>query len=116
VWLASALTTVKLTATTSVAESTVPGVSGSFTREVTAQVDHAFRRWLIATLKFTRGFDDYVGSPRKDVRYVASSALAYSLTREMQLKGEYRQEWRYSNEPGNDYWAHVWLIGLRLRR
>ena len=54
--------------------------------------------------------------PRQDYRYVASSALAYSLTRELQLKSEYRQEWRYSNEPGNNYWAHVWLVGLRLRR
>jgi len=116
VWLASALTTVKLTATTTVAESTLVGVSGAFTREITAQVDHAFRRWLLGTLKFTRGFDDYVGSPREDYRYVASGALAYSVTRELQLKSEYRQEWRISNIPGNNFWAHVWLLGLRLQR
>jgi hypothetical protein len=116
VWLWTALTTVKVTATTSVAESTVPGVSGNFTRDVTAQIEHAFRRWLIGTLKFSRGFDDYVGSEREDIRYVASGALAYYLTREIQLKGEYRQEWRYSNQPGNNYWAHVWLIGMRLQR
>jgi hypothetical protein len=116
IWLWTALTTVKLNASTTVAESTVPGVSGTFTRDMTIQVDHAFRRWLIGTLKFSRGFDDYVGSPREDYRYVASGAIAYSLTRELQLKGEYRQEWRYSNEPGNDFWAHVWLLGLRLQR
>ncbi len=116
VWLATALTTVKLTAATSVAESTVPGVSGQFSRDITAQVDHAFRRWLIATLKFNRGIDDYVGSPREDLRYLASSAIAYNWTRELQLKGEYRQEWRFSNQPGNNYWAHVWLVGLRLQR
>jgi hypothetical protein len=103
-------------ASTTVAESTIPGVSGAFTRDMTIQVDHAFRRWLIGTLKFSRGFDDYVGSPREDYRYIASGALAYSLTRELQLKGEYRQEWRYSNEPANDFWAHVWLVGLRLQR
>ena len=115
-WFWTPLTTVKVTATTSVGESTTPGVSGNFTRDVTAQIDHAFRRWLIGTLKFSRGFDDYVGSEREDIRYVASSALAYYLTREIQLKGEYRQEWRYSNQPGNNYWAHVWLVGLRLQR
>ena len=60
--------------------------------------------------------DDYVGSPREDYRYIASAALAYSLKRELQFKGEYRQEWRNSSEPGNNYWAHVWLIGLRLQR
>jgi hypothetical protein len=116
VWLASALTTVKLTSTTSTAESTLPGVSGAFTRETTLQVDHAFRRWLVASLRFTRGFDDYVGSTREDLRYVASSALTYSLSREIVLRGEFRQEWRHSNTPGNDYFANVWLLGVRLQR
>src|SRR5262249_28340298 len=40
-WTASALTAVKFVATTSVSESTVSGVSGVFTREVSGQVDHA---------------------------------------------------------------------------
>ena len=47
---------------------------------------------------------------------MVSTALAYSLSREMQLKGEYRQDWRRSNTPGNDYFAHIWLVGLRLQR
>jgi hypothetical protein len=51
-----------------------------------------------------------------DNRYVAAAALSYNLTREMVLRGEYRQEWRYSNIPGNDYWAQVWLMGIRLQR
>jgi hypothetical protein len=116
IWLASALTTVRLISTTGTAESTLVGVSGQFTRETTIQIDHAFRRWLIATFKVTRGFDDYVGSTREDIRYIASSALAYTLSRELVLKGEFRQEWRHSNSPGNDYFANVWLVGLRLQR
>jgi hypothetical protein len=53
-WLASALTSVKLIAVTTVTESTLAGVSGGFTREATLQVDHTFRRWLVGTLRFTR--------------------------------------------------------------
>jgi hypothetical protein len=34
----------------------------------------------------------------------------------MWLKGEYRQEWRTSNQPGNNYWAHVYLLTLRMQR
>ena len=116
VWLASALTTVKLIAATGVQEWTISGVSGSFTRDLILQMDHAFRRWLVGTLKFARGLDDYVGSPREDLRYVASAAIVYWATRELQLKGEYRQDWRFSNIPGNDDWAHVWLVGLRVQR
>jgi len=115
-WLATPLTSVKLINTTTVAESTVVNVSSSFTRETTLQVDHAFRRWLVATLKFTRGFDDYIGDDREDIRYIVSTALAYNLNRGMWLKGEYRQEWRTSNQPGNNYWAHVYLLTLRLQR
>ena len=115
-WLASGLTTVKLTAKTSADESTVAGVSGVFTREVTLQVDHAFRRWLIATAKFTRAMDDYVGSPREDLRYAASGLLTYKLTREWQLKAEYRREWLTSNTAGNGYLANVYLLGVRWQR
>ena len=115
-WTASALTTAKLTARTSVDETTLAGVSGIFTREVAVQVDHAFRRWLLGTVKFSDALEVYVGSPRVDTRYLASAALAYMLSRDWQLKGEYRQEWRTSNEPGNGYSSNVWLLGVRWQR
>jgi hypothetical protein len=115
-WLASALTTLKLTARTSVGESTLADVSGSFTREVALEVDHAFRRWLVATLKVMAGRDDYVGSPRLDDRYTVSTAIIYKLTREMQLKAEYRHELLRSNQAGADYDADVFLLGMRLQR
>ncbi len=48
VWTATALTTVKLSATSVVGESTIPGVSGVLSRDVGLQIDHSLRRWLIA--------------------------------------------------------------------
>src|SRR5262249_17900901 len=86
-WFATALTTVKLINATTVTETTLSGVSGAFTRLTTLQVDHAFRRWLIATVKFSRSIDDYVGLARKDLNYIASTAISYTLTRELWLKG-----------------------------
>lgn len=115
-WLASALTTAKLTAATRADESRVPGVSSQFTREVALQVDHAFRRWLIATGKLTRARDDYVGSPRRDDRTAASAAVTYKLTRELHLKSELRREWQRSSVSGADYSANVILFGLRVQR
>ena len=50
---------------------------------------------------------------REDQRYAASAGLVYKLTRSMQLKGEYRQEWLRSNLSGNDLTAKVGLVGLR---
>jgi hypothetical protein len=115
-WVASALTTVKLTAVTRADESRVPGVAGAFTREVALQVEHAFRRWLTATGRLLYGNDDYVGSPRDDNRYSASATLTYKLSRELWLKSEYRHDWLRSSTPGANYSADVFLVGVRAQR
>lgn len=113
VWAASGLTTVKLVATTTPQETTLPGVSGLLSYDAGIQVDHAFRRWLIGTARLAYGIDDFVGSIRQDTRYGASAALTYRLTRTVQVKGEVRQEWRRSNVAGNDYDATIGMLGLR---
>jgi hypothetical protein len=115
-WLASALTTVKLTAVTIANETTLAGASGAFTHEVGLEVDHAFRTWLELTLKLVGDRDDYVGITLRNDRYLASTALTYKLTREVWLKSELRREWQISNLPGNDYQAYVALVGVRLQR
>jgi hypothetical protein len=116
VWSASALTTGTLFATTTTTESPLLLVSGVLTRQVGLQVDHAFRRWLIGTAKFSFARDVYGGAVRVDNRYTASVGLSYLITRELVLKGEYRQEWDRSNIPGSNYVASIWLLGLRLQR
>lgn len=113
VWVATGLTTVKFGASTKVDESTLFGVSGVLRRDYLLQVDHAFRRWLIGTLKFDYENDDYVGSIRTDKRYTASAALTYKLSRAWQVKGELREEWLRSNVPGVDYSATIAMLGLR---
>jgi hypothetical protein len=122
VWAATPVTTATLTARSSADETTVAGVSGVLTRDFGLQVDHSFRRWLTGTVKLGYGFDDYVVSDallateRQDRRYSASAALTYKLTRMLWMKGEARQEWRRSNQPGQDYKASIFLIGIRLQR
>jgi len=116
VWSASALTNVKLIARSTAEESVVPGVSGAFRRDTGLELNHAFRRWLIATAKVDFGSDEYVGSTRLDHRYLGSVGLVYKLDRTMQIKGELRQERLRSNLPGSDYTANIVLVGLRLQR
>jgi hypothetical protein len=116
IYYATPLTTVKFDAKTTVAESSIQGVSGTLTRDLTLQVDHSFRRWLIGTLKFGYGNDDYIGLGRDDKRYFASVGATYKLTRTLALKGEFRQDWLRSNVDGADYTASTVLVGLRLQR
>ena len=116
VYAFSALTNVKLTASTVASETTVPGTAGVFTHNVGVELEHAFRRWLIGSVKFSYGVDNYVGSPRVDDRYALSATLIYKLNRMMQVKAELREEWLRSTVPTADYAATVMLVGLRLQR
>ncbi|MPZ56517.1 MAG: outer membrane beta-barrel protein [Rhizobiales bacterium] len=115
VWSATPLTKVTFTARSQVVETTLTGVSGILRRDLGAQVDHSFRRWLIGTVKLEYGLDDYVGSSREDQRYAASAILTYKMSRNVQLKGEVRRQWLTSNAAGADYTANIFLLGLRLQ-
>ncbi len=134
VWTVNSLTTAKLTAASTVGESTIAGVSGVLYRDVGLQVDHSFRRWLIGSVKLGFGMDDYVGADvitgidpicgcvvttdggaRQDKRYSAGLGLTYKFNRYAQIKGEFRQEWLRSNVTGNDYSASIFMLGLRLQ-
>ncbi|MBV9556215.1 MAG: outer membrane beta-barrel protein [Pseudolabrys sp.] len=138
-WTPTALTSVKFTASSTVGESTTPDVSGVLYRDVGIQLDHAFRRWLIGTVKAGLGFDTYTGGTvpltsgvtplcscvastvttttpdRQDRRYSVGVGLTYKLNRMAQIKGEFRQDWLRSNVKGVDYTASIFLLGLRLQ-
>jgi hypothetical protein len=107
---------VKFTGSSTVGESTQADVSGVLYRDVGVQVDHAFQRWLIGSVKAGFGDDDYVGSVREDKRYSLGAGLTYRFNRDLQLKGEFRQNWLRSNVAGNNYAESVFLLGLRVQR
>ena len=115
-WQATALTSAKFTAQSSVSESSVQGVSGEFSRSFSLEVDHALRTWLIANAIVGYENDDYVGLGRTDNHYFAATGLTYKLNREMQLKGEVRQDWLNSNVSGVAYTASTFLLTLRLQK
>ena len=115
IWSATAMTKFTFSARTSVYESTDPRVSGVFARDFGVQVDHSFRDWLIGTLKFGYGLDDYVGTAQIDNRFVAAGGLTYKMNRNVHWKGEVRREQRSSNLAGQDYASNIFLLGLRLQ-
>ncbi|MDQ2082995.1 outer membrane beta-barrel protein [Xanthobacteraceae bacterium Astr-EGSB] len=115
-WSATPLTTVTLTARSTVDEVIVPGGSGVLKRDVAVQADHAFRRWLTGTLRVGYGQDDYVGLSREDERYFASLGLLYKLNRYAHLKGELRRDWQTSSRSGNNFTADAIMLGVRLQQ
>ena len=116
IYYATPLTTLKLNAATTVGESIITGVSGALSQDFTFQIDHAFRRWLIGTVKLGYGTDNYEGSARDDKRYIVSGGLIYKATRDTHFRAEYRREWLTSTFPSQDYVANIFMLGLRLMR
>ena len=116
IWRPTGLTTVTLGAQSSIDESTLPGVSGVITRSYNAQVEHAFRRYLIATLKAGYTTADYDGSDRFDKIYSVGGDLVYKFTRDLQLKAQLRHDWLKSTVDTADYQATLFMLGVRLQR
>lgn len=116
VWTVTPLTTAKFIATSSIDESPLPGVSGVVTRDYTWQVEHAFRRWLVATARFGYGTSDYRGLGRFDNRYTASADLVYKINRTFAIKGQLRHDWLDSNLPGYNSNATVITLGVRAQQ
>lgn len=115
VWTATGLTTVTLAATSSIDETTLPGVSGVITRDYSLQVEHALRRWLIGTARFGMGTSDYDGA-RFDKRYFAEGNLVYKLSRTFHIKAQVRRDWLESSLPGANSEATVVMLGIRVQR
>ena len=57
------------------------GVSGVIYNDVGLQIDHAFRRWLIGTLKLGLGVDTYKGGSTGDTTLSATSAASSVIGR-----------------------------------
>jgi hypothetical protein len=114
-WAATPLTTAKFYSTTSIDETTVPGVSGVLTHVYTVEADHDFRRWLTAIGKFTWGSLDYQGDGRRDRIYTISGDLVYKMSRNLWVKATLRRDWLDSNLPGNSTASTVAMLGLRLQ-
>ncbi|WP_458761223.1 outer membrane beta-barrel protein [Afipia sp. TerB] len=115
VWTATGLTTVRLNATSSIDETTLPGVSGALSRDYSLSVEHAFRRWLIATGSVGFGTTDY-DEARSDKRYFAQANLVYKLSRTFHIKGSIRHDWLESSIPGASSRATVVMLGIRVQR
>jgi hypothetical protein len=115
IWTATPLTTAKFYSTTSIDETTVPGVSGVLAHTYTFEVDHDFRRWLTAIGKFTYGTYDYQGNGRFDRTYTLEGDLIYKLTRNFWLKGTLLWGALESNVVGASSNSTVVLLGVRVQ-
>jgi hypothetical protein len=115
VWSATPLTTAKFISDTQIAETTLPGASGTLVHTYTVEVDHDFRRWLTGIGKFSYGTLDYQGFGRNDKTYSLEGDLIYKLSRDLWVKGTLRHDILDSNLAGSSSAATVVMLGVRLQ-
>ena len=115
-WTPTPLTTVKVKAGTTLAETNTSGASGALQRSVGVELSHALLRNLTlgASLSYTN--TDYQGIRQTDQLFAAGLKAEYNLTRSVVLKANFTHERLKSTSPGTDYTANVFLLGLRLQQ
>lgn len=115
VWSPTPVTTAKFSSDTQIAETTLPGSSGTLVHTYTFEVDHDFRRWLTAIGKFSYGTLDYQGINRSDKTYATEGDLIYKMTRNLWVKGSISYDVLASNVPLSSSNAVVVMLGVRVQ-
>jgi hypothetical protein len=115
VWAATPLTTVRLRAGTQVAETSIEESSGSLVSRATVEVQHDLRRNLSLIGSATLTETDYRGIDLREEGFAGSVRLDYRITRWLGLRASFTHERLKSSDPGDDYTANVYLVGLRFQ-
>ncbi len=115
VWRPSALTTVRLTAGTDIAETATTGLSGALVRSAGVSVEHALRTNLIlgAAANYRRA--DYKGGDLVEEYASVSAGATYQLSREVALRAGYAYE-IFDTTAGDGYEANTFTVGVLVRR
>lgn len=116
VWTASPLTSVSLRGATTLAETTVANASGAVNRALTIDVSHALLRNLTLGAAGTFGVNEYKGVTLRENTFSGTLRAEYLLNRGVSVRGSFTHERLQSTNPGSDYTANVFLLGLKLQR
>ncbi len=115
-WLASGLTTVRLDASSEVAETTEIGSAGNIVRAVVVSVEHRPRQHMLLGASIGYEIETSAGSDEEDKEWVIGLTGEYNLSRSVALMLGYEHLESFSSEPGGDYAVDEVRMGLRLRR
>jgi hypothetical protein len=77
-------------------------------------VQHDLRRNLSVTGLLGIAESDYKGVKLTEETLTAGARLEYKLTRSVAVRASYIHERLKSTEPGSDYTANTYLLGLRF--
>jgi hypothetical protein len=115
IWAPTPLTTVRLRGTTEIGDTSLEESNGVLFSRATLEVQHDLRRNLSLIGSVTVSEADYRGIRLREEGFEGSVKLDYRLTRSIALRASFTHERLKSTEPGDDYTANVFLVGLRFQ-
>ncbi len=115
-WRASGLTTVRLDASSEIAETTEIGSAGNIVRAVEMSVEHRPRQHIILGAAVGYEVETTSGSDDEDKEWVIGLTGEYAFSRSVALMIGYEHLESFSSDPGSDYAVDEVRMGLRLRR
>ncbi|MCC2098841.1 MAG: outer membrane beta-barrel protein [Hyphomicrobiales bacterium] len=116
IWTASPLTTVTFRAQSLLNETTIAGAAGSVSRTGSVEINHALLRNLNIGAVAMWQNNKYQGVSLTENIMTGTLKAEYKLTRSIAVKGSFTHTRLQSSQPGADYTANVFLLGLRLQR
>ena len=111
----TALTTVKLTASTTLSETTLAGASGAISRAISLEVDHQlFRNFTLSGIA-TYQPNQYQGIVVNEAFTSFTLKGAYNVTRDIQLIASASRQ-NLTSTLGDGFTDYIFLTGVRLQR
>ena len=114
-WRPTQLTTVALTATSEVAETTTAGSGGVLERTYGAEVRHSVSERLTGIAGISYFTRDFVGANQTEEQFVAAAGADYSLNRNAILFARYAHTVFDSNTPNSSWTGEEVQFGVRLQ-
>ena len=114
-WLATPLTTVRLSAARMLSETTVPGASIGVDNTFGVGVDHELRRNVILQANLSYVDSEFLGTLRDDSYIEGRLGATYLIDRNLSATAGYERRQRESNAPGEDYSEDKFSVGLHVQ-
>lgn len=114
-WSVTPLTTVILSASREIEETTVNSASGIFATTGELELVHSLRRDLLISAFTTVTDDEFDGVDRDDTTYAVGLGAEWVLNRNLSLEGRYEFATRDSSDADNEYDRNLVTIELKTR-
>lgn len=115
VWAPTPVTTVTLTGSRDVEETSVQDASGAVTVRGRVDIEHSLRRNIVLSTFASAGNQEFDGIDREDINFQVGLGASWLITENFSANARYEYEHEDSDSPGDSYDVNQFFLGLTAR-